>query len=240
MSQNGFSVVIAGIELELFRKEVKHLNLRIYPPDGVVHVTAPKRMSASVITRFVEAKTSWIIGHQNRMSLLPVQEELTYKTGEKHRFLGNMYSIEFEGTPGKSTAQFLPNRTLHIETRHCSNSDSIARLLRNVYRNELQSILDLLIPKWEARLGVRSKRIRIRLMRRKWGACRPFSGDIVFNLDLIKHPQKAIEYVVLHELAHLIEPSHNERFQRILSDHMPNWRVVEGMLNERVSRDISS
>ena len=82
-------------------------------------------------------------------------------------------------------------------------------------------------------MGVESTRIRIRLMKRKWGACRPHSGDIVFNLELIKYPEIAIEYVVLHELAHLIEPSHNARFKAVLSEHMPDWKAVEALLNNR-------
>jgi predicted metal-dependent hydrolase len=87
---------------------------------------------------------------------------------------------------------------------------------------------------------VKTKRIRIRLMKRKWGACRPHSGDIVFNLELIKYPEIAIEYVVLHELAHLIEPSHNARFKSILSHNMPDWKEVEGILNHRSQSDEQS
>ena len=232
------SFVISGIELELFRKDVKHLNLRIYPPSGVVRVTAPERMSMSSIVCFVEKKLPWIKKHKERISLLPEPMQMSYLEGEKHLFLGKMYAIEYRKAGGGSKAVFQSNRTLQIEVREGKDSSSVAGLIRTTYRRELQSILDNLVPKWENCLGVRSKRIRIRLMKRKWGACRPFSGDIVFNLDLMKYPAIAIEYVVLHELAHLIEPSHNLRFQQILSKHMPNWREVEGILNQRIPTEV--
>jgi predicted metal-dependent hydrolase len=91
------------------------------------------------------------------------------------------------------------------------------------------------IRAWSARLGVATQHIRIRAMKRKWGACRPRSGDIVLNLELAKHPPAAIDYVVLHELAHLLEASYGPRFQAILTEHMPDWRAVETALNGRVT-----
>ena len=102
-------------------------------------------------------------------------------------------------------------------------------------RDELQARLDELVPAWSARLGVATPTVRIRAMKRKWGACRPQRRDIVFNLELAKQPPAAIDYVVLHELAHLLEPSHGPRFQAILTEHMPDWRAVETALNGRVT-----
>lgn len=225
--------IIAGIEFELIRKRIKNMHLRIYPPDGAVRVSAPLRMSESSIARFVELKASWILKQQMRIQARPIQPELCYLSGEEHAFLGESYVLNVVATDGRSGVSFAANRTLQVQTKDPHNVESVSRLLRSAYRKELESRLNALVPKWEERMGVKSKRIRIRLMKRKWGACRPHSGDIVFNLELMKYPEIAIEYVVLHELAHLIEPSHNARFKGILTCHMPNWQEVEGILNQR-------
>jgi len=233
-------VIIAGIEVELVRKRIKHMHLRVYPPKGIVRVSAPLRVSSSSIEGFVASKAHWIRKHQARIESRPDPPELTFEEGEKHGFLGELYVLRIQRILGKSKVEFGSNLTLSVQSQRASAPDVVARLIHNAYRSELQSLLDDLVPKWEERMGVKSDRIRIRRMRRKWGACRPFSGDIVFNLELVKYPKIAIEYVVLHELAHLIEPSHNSRFQGILTLHMPNWRTVEEILNEKRPIEVSS
>jgi predicted metal-dependent hydrolase len=240
MTQNSVSLVVAGIELELIRKRIKNMHLRIYPPDGAVRVSAPLRMSQTAVTGFVESKASWIRKQQARIQARPIQPEMRFVSGELHDFLGESYVLHLEETDGRSAVAFGPDQSLHIKTRGPLKVEGIARLLRSAYRRELQARIDVLIPMWEQRMGVKTKRIRIRLMKRKWGACRPHSGDIVFNLELIKYPEIAIEYVVLHELAHLIEPSHNARFKSILSHNMPDWKEVEGILNHRSQSDEQS
>ena len=120
---------------------------------------------------------------------------------------------------------------LVVHARDPRDPAEVKRHIDRAYRRELQARLDALVPEWEQRLGVKTTKIRIRAMKRKWGACRTRTGDVVFNLELIKHPPRAIEYLVLHELAHLIEASHNARFQAILTEHMPDWREVEATLN---------
>ena len=124
---------------------------------------------------------------------------------------------------------------LVVNARDPHDAAEVQRHLERLQRRELQRRLDVLIPEWEERLGVRTTRIRIRAMKRKWGACRTSTGDVVFNRSLAAEPPRAIEYVVLHELAHLIEPSHDPRFQAILTEHMPDWRAVETALNGRVT-----
>ena len=118
-----------------------------------------------------------------------------------------------------------------MHARDAQDAAEVKRHIDRTYRRELQARLDALVPEWEQRLGVHTTKIRIRAMKRKWGACRTRTGDIVFNLELAKQTPRAIEYLVLHELAHLIEASHNARFQSILTEHMPDWRDVEATLN---------
>ena len=225
----------AGIEFELTRKRVKNINLRIHPPDGRVTVSAPLRMSEARIAAFVAAKADWIRHHQARIAALPPRPELRYETGEEHRFLGADHWLEVRPATGRRPGVEALEGRLLVHARDPLDRAEVKRHLDRLYRRELQARLDELVPAWSARLGVATPTVRIRAMKRKWGACRPQRRDIVFNLELAKQPPAAIDYVVLHELAHLLEPSHGPRFQAILSAHLPDWRAVETALNGRVT-----
>ena len=232
-------MVIAGIEIELIRKRVKNVNLRIHTPDGRVTVSAPRRTSEAFIAEFVAAKAPWIRKQQARIAAMPPRPELAYTHGEEHAFLGHPYPLEIYAAVGRPGAEFQSDgpaespeeSRLVVHARAPRDAAEIKRHIDRAYRRELQQRLDMLVPKWEQRLDVKTTKIRIRAMKRKWGACRTRTADIVFNLELIKHAPRAIEYLVLHELAHLIEASHNDRFQAILTEHMPDWREVEATLN---------
>ena len=226
----------AGIEFELTRKRVKNINLRIHPPDGRVMVSAPPRTSEAQIAVFVAAKADWIRRHQARIAAQPPRPELQYVTGEEHRFLGAVHVLEVRpatGRVGAAAVEAPPRLVVHARDPH--DAAEVQRHLERLQRRELQRRLDVLVPEWEQRLGVRTTRIRIRAMKRKWGACRTRTGDVVFNRNLAAEPPRAIEYLVLHELTHLIEPSHGPRFQAILTEHMPDWRTVETALNGRLT-----
>ena len=231
----------AGIEFDLTRKRVKNINLRIHPPDGRVTVSAPLRMSEAQIAAFVAAKADWISRHQASIAAQPPRPELRYVTGEEHRFRGMAHVLEVlrangrvGAEPAEAAAPEGPAR-LVVHARDPHDAAEVQRHLERLERRELQSRLDVLVPEWEERLGVRTTRIRVRAMKRKWGACRMRTGDVVFNRSLAAETPRAIEYLVLHELAHLIEPSHGPRFQAILTEHMPDWRAVETALNGRVT-----
>ena len=237
----------AGIEFELTRKRVKNINLRIHPPDGRVTVSAPPRTSEAQIAAFVAAKAPWIRKQQARIAAMPPRPELTYTHGEEHAFLGHPYPLEIYAAAGRPGAEFQSDfqaddpaeppeePRVVVHARDPRDPAEVKRHIDRAYRRELQARLDVLVPEWEERLGVRTTNIRIRAMKRKWGACRTRTGDIVFNRSLAAEPLRAIDYVVLHELAHLIEPSHGPRFQAVLTEHMPDWRAVETELNGRVT-----
>ena len=226
-----------GIEFELTRKRVKNINLRIHPPDGRVTVSAPLRTSKAQIAAFVAAKADWIRRHQAHLAAQPPRPELLYVTGEERRFLGTVHVLEVQpanGRVGAEPAEADAEAPARLVV-HARDPLDAAEVQRHLERLELQRRLDALVPEWEERLGVRTTRIRIRAMKRKWGVCSTRTGDIVFNRSLAAEPPRAIEYLVMHELAHLIEPSHGPRFQAILTEHMPDWRAVETALNGRVT-----
>jgi predicted metal-dependent hydrolase len=192
------------------------------------------RTSEAYIARFIHSKASWIHKQQTRIAAAPPrppQPTISYTAGEQHRFQGEPCVLQLEQIAGRPRVIFQPaDRTISIQARDL-RPDSVERQLKRAYRQELQSLLDQYIPQWQLALDVKADTVRIRAMKRKWGACRPRIADLVFNLELIKYPLICTSYVVLHELAHLIEASHNARFQAILTEHMPDWREVEAMLN---------
>jgi predicted metal-dependent hydrolase len=187
------------------------------------------------------AKADWIRRHQARIAAQSPRPKLRYVTGEEHRFLGTAHVLEVRPATGRvgaaaigaATHEAPPRLVVHARDPH--DAAEVQRHLECLQRRELQRRLDALVPEWEERLGVRTTRIRIRAMKRKWGACRTRTGDVVFNRSLAAEPPRAIEYLVLHELAHLIESSHGPRFQAILTEHMPDWRAVESALNGKVT-----
>lgn len=228
-------MTVDGIEIEVVRKRVKNVNLRVLLPDGAVRLSAPHRTSEAFIAQFVTAKASWIRKQQQRIAELPPPASLRFEEGETHLFLGKPCALQVRSTSGRATVVFDTDLGLiRMQLREPDDLAAKTRLLARGYRRELQAHLDTFVPQWEGLLGVQSTKIRIRAMKRKWGACRPRSGDMVFNLELAKHPPESISYVVLHELAHLIEPSHNARFWSIVAHHMPHWKSVQEELNGKV------
>ena len=181
-------MVIDGIEIELIRKRVKNVNLRIHTPDGRVTVSAPRRTSEAFIAEFVAAKAPWIRKQQARIAAMPPRPELTYTHGEEHAFLGHPYPLEIYAAAGRPGAEFQSGfqsslqsddpaespeePRLVVHARDPRDPAEVKRHIDRAYRRELQTRLDELVPEWEQRLGVKTTKIRIRAMKRKWGACR--------------------------------------------------------------------
>ncbi len=172
--------VVGGLSVQVTRKRVRNLTLRIHPPDGQVRLSAPLRASEAFILRFVEEKLPWIERHRARIASLP--------------------------PPLPATA------------------------LTTAQREEMKRLLPPLIGKWEHALGVRVAQWGIKRMKTRWGTCNPRARRIWLNLELMRFPPECLDYVVLHEVAHLVEQGHGERFKAILSLHMPDWKARRARL----------
>ena len=207
-----------------------------------LQVTSPSEIELSLSAADAQERFTGLVDRGTaaspRIAAQPPRPELRYVTGEEHRFLGTAHVLEVRPATGRVGAQVdgtASQPRLVVHARDSQDAAEVQRHLERLQRRELQRRLDALVPEWEERLGVRTTTIRIRAMKRKWGACLTRTGDIVFNRNLAAEPPRAIDYVVLHELAHLIEPSHGPHFQAILTEHMPDWRAVETELNGRVT-----
>lgn len=221
---------IEGLEIEVERKKIKNIYLRVYPPDARVHISAPNRLSISSIRDFAHSKLDWII---NRMIIVLEREkkyQKEFREGEYHYLFGKKYYLNLIYENKSPKAEIIDNK-INLYTKEESFLEERETILREFYRKELRNILPSLINKWEDIMNLEINLWDIRKMKTIWGSCNPSKKKIMFNLELAKKPIHCIEYIVVHELAHLIERSHNARFKSILDNYLPEWKELKKELN---------
>lgn len=222
--------VIGGIEVELVEKRVKRLSLRVYPPDGRVRLTVPRGTSRSVVWQTVLDRTEWIRGHQRRFRALPQPETTDYVSGETHYVAGEPKLLQLR-TGARKGVELTSDTLLLYATPACGPADREARL-DEWYRRRLQNELPELVARWAQELGVPPPETRVKRMRTRWGSCNPRARRIWLNLALARRRPELLEYVVVHELAHLLVADHGPRFKALMSRHLPHWRQLDAELDE--------
>lgn len=220
---------VNGIAIIITRKRIKNLHLRVYPP-GDVHISAPLCIDLDPICRFVTSNLSWIRQQQQRIQTQPRQSPKDYIDRESHYLWGKRYLLRLVETNQPPKLDIQPD-TLLLQIRPGSDQAHRQAIMDTAQRQLLQQAIGPLIAKWEAKLGVSVASFTVRKMKTKWGSCSPQSRRICFNLDLIQKPPICLEYVVVHELVHLLEPSHNHRFKALMDQFMPQWRSHRDALN---------
>ncbi|MGC1182428.1 M48 family metallopeptidase [Legionella sp.] len=224
-----------GIAIELLRKPVKNINLRIYPPDGLIKVSAPLKFSERLIQQTLERKKTWILEQRERIRSRSIHENPMIQTGVTIPFMGKDYLLIIEEHHGPTHIK-INDTLLHCYLQpNCSQAQRRA-ILDNWYRQQMTSLLPDLIQHWQAIVEVKVAQWGIKKMKTRWGSCNTKVARIWLNLNLIKKPQKCLEYVLVHELVHLLEASHNKRFYQLMSTFMPQWRDYEYLLDGRVFR----
>lgn len=228
------TMTVDGISIDIERKSVKYLRLAVRRPDGRVRVSAPRRMSEESIRGFILLKLPWIKKKRELFSCLKVLPLKEYVSGESHFFLGESYGLRVVPILGRESVQHVEAREglLLLYAQEDATKEKKEAILRAWYRERLASVLKDLVGLWEEKLDVKVDSMEIRLMKSRWGTCYKARGKVLFNLKLAEKPLRCVEYVVAHELAHLIEANHSERFKRILDTHLPQWRALRKELNE--------
>jgi predicted metal-dependent hydrolase len=227
-------VVLAGLEVELVRKEIKNLHLAVYPPDGRIRLAAPIKTDISTLEVYIASKIPWIRKQQRAIDRQPRQSNRLFEERESHFFQGRRYLLRIaEQVQGKKPeVRIFRKKFLELRVQQPDSFEMKRNVVESFYRAELRKTLDELIPIWEARMGVTAAKWRIKSMKTKWGSCNPDTGNLLFNLELAKQPIECVEYVVALELAHLLERTHNGVFQAFLNQHLPNWRLLRERLAE--------
>lgn len=224
---------VAGIPIEVRRKRIKNLHLYVKPPDGHVLVTAPLSMSDATIERFVRTKADWLQKHVARCQSRPRPEKLAYQTGETLMVWGRPYALLVRHGGRASVA--LSGTTAVLTVRPASAAGQREKIVREWYRGMLKAEIERRMPAWETATGLRAKSWQTKAMSTRWGTCNPKTGKLWFNVHLAEKPPECLEYIIVHELLHLIERKHNARFYGLMDTYMPGWKTVRALLNGKIA-----
>lgn len=223
---------VNDIEIEVERKPIKNLHLAVYPPDGRVHVSAPEDYSEEQISLFVLKKWTWLLEKRKETTSYVVQDEREYISGEAHYYKGDLYRLKVVRDNTCTHHVEIQGDYIVVYVYERTTKENIASLLWSWYRDQLTPTMTQLVDKWERILDVKVKEWTIQQMQSSWGKAHKDTGKIMFNLQLAKKPLGCIEYVVAHELTHLIEQNHTDRFRHILGTYLPGWQSLKEQLNE--------
>ncbi len=232
MTQSTHFIEVDGIPVEVVRKRIKHINLRVYPPDGRVRLAAPLRTDEATVRQMVSSRLEWIQRQRVRLMGHPQQGEPTMLPGEAHWFLGRRYHLDIRENSSRRGVHLQGDSALELHTRGSADTNRRAALLQAWYRQQMQVLLPELIARWEPVVDVRIAECRIKRMKTRWGSCNIAARRIWLNLELIKRPIMSLEYVLMHEMTHLLERYHNTRFYSLMDDFMPEWRIHRHALDQ--------
>jgi predicted metal-dependent hydrolase len=221
---------LGGLHISFTRKAVKHAHLSVHPPSGEVTLVAPTGTRLEVARAYAISRLSWIRSQQAKLQQQAREAPRRFVARESHYVWGRRYLLQIveKDAPPQVT---LDHKRLRMQLRPGSTPEQRARLLHEWHKRQLHAAVPPLIHKWEQRLGVTVNNYYLQRMKTKWGSCNHRAGNIRLNTELVKKPLDLLDYVVLHEMAHLIEPAHNTRFMEILAAHYPGWREARDELN---------
>lgn len=221
---------LGNISIEVFKKDIKNIHLSVYPPEGSVRISAPERMEMDTIRVFALSKLRWIKEQQEKFRQQEREAPRDYLNMESHYYNGQRYLMEIHESPGPMKVELSANK-MHVYVRPGTNTDRIKTLVDEWYRSQLKDRIPKLIEKWEPNIGVTVRDFGVKKMKTKWGTCNSEAARIWLNLELAKKPPLCLEYIVVHEMIHILEPTHNKRFRTIMNYHMPNWKQHRDELN---------
>ena len=224
------TLTISNIPIQVIRKPIKNLHLAVYPPDGQVRISAPLRITDDAIRLLVVNRLQWIKKQQAKFEAQPRQTEREVVSGESHYLWGQRYRLDVTYQTGKPTLQFKGNylyMTLPPQTSQVARST----LLANYYRQVLKQRIPELLAKWQPLIGVVVNDWGVKRMKTKWGSCNISEKRIWLNLELAKKSPECLEFVIVHELVHLLERYHNARFYLLMDQFLPKWPHYRTQLN---------
>lgn len=221
---------LGDVAVDLVFKDIKNIHLSVYPPTGRVRIAAPSRMNIETIRAFAISKLGWIRQHQNKFEEQVRETPREYLDRESHYLWGRRFLLDIHEVDEKSSLK-IGHQKFHLRLIKGSTSAHAAELLDDMYRREIKSAVEVLRHKWQKILNVEAGQVYIQRMKTRWGSCNPSKGNIRINLELAKKPEICLEYIFLHEMCHLFEPTHNANFISLMDRHMSNWRVIRQQLN---------
>jgi len=223
-------IQIGDLVVDVIFKDIKNVHLSVHPPTGRVRIAAPNRMKLDTIRVYAISKLDWIKKNQDKMQAQERETPREYLNRESHYVWGKRYLLKVQEAAQIPSVELKHSQIL-LTVRPGSNTEKKEAILSAWYRDEVRKAADPLIEAWEKKLQVRSAQCYVQRMKTKWGSCNPSTHSIRLNSDLAKKPRECLEYIVVHELIHLLEPSHNARFTSLMDKFMPNWKHIREELN---------
>ncbi len=231
MSTESHQIIVHGLAVQIVRKPIKNLHLGVYPPHGRVRVAAPLRVSNDAVRLAVISRLGWIKRQQANFAAQPRQSQREMVQGESHYFLGQRYRLRVLEHHGASRVELHNKATIDLYVRPQTNATQREQALQRWYRGQLKALIPPLLEKWQPVIGVRVADWGIKKMKTKWGSCTHSARRLWLNLELAKRSAQCLEYIVVHEMVHLLERHHNDRFRAMMDQFMPQWRSRREELN---------
>lgn len=225
-------ITVSNITIDVVRKDIKNLHLGVYPPTGRVRIAAPLKVTNEAVRLFAVSKIAWIKKHKRGFEKQERQSLREYVTGESHYFNGKRYLLNVITDTGPLKVHVRHKYIdLHVKENHTPTQR--AAVLNKFYRNYLKEVVPGIIAKAEKALGVKLEEYSIKQMKTKWGTCNIEEKRIWLNLELAKKNIESIEYIIVHEMVHLLERHHNEKFIAYMDKFMPHWKFYKEELNKQ-------
>lgn len=224
-------IEIGEISVEVTRKNIKNVHLSVHPPEGRVTLSAPQATRLEVARAYAISKLGWIRQQQEVLRAQARETPRAFIERESHYLWGRRHLLRVVKRDAKPTVS-IDHRQITLSVRPGSDQTKRAAVIHEWHKSLLHAFIPTLISKWEPKLGVEVKRYFLQRMKTKWGSCTPKLGHIRLNTELVKKPKDLVEYVVVHEMVHLLEPTHSDRFVALLNEHLPGWREARAELNE--------
>ena len=230
MSTASAYLTVRGIDIDVIFKDIKNLHIGVYPPFGRVRVAAPTRLNADDVRLAVVQRLSWIKKQRAQLRAASRQSEREMVAGESHYVWGVRHRLKVVEQPGRSHLELKGRRlTLYMPTD--LSPERRRAVLDRWYRAQLLNVIPTLIAKWEPILATTVPGWSLRRMKTKWGTCSRETGQLRFNVELAKKHPDCLEYVIVHEMTHLLERNHTERFTTLMDGFLPDWRARRDLLN---------
>jgi len=233
------AIAVNGLTISITRKRIKNCHLRVCPPHGEVRVTIPLALQDAALHSLIASRLDWIKRQQEKFKnyIVPSSQEMV--SGESHYFLGQACVLNI--IPGRGVGRVVlrnqnsaDSAVLEMHVRESTTKIYRQKLLQSWYREQMLVIVPPLLERWQKELGVQASDWGVKKMKSKWGSCHTRRKNIWLNLELMKAEPRCLEYVLVHELVHLLEPSHNKNFKALMDQFMPGWRLLKTELNKTV------
>lgn len=232
MNTNLYQITIGQLVINVVKKDIKNIHLGVYPPDGNIRIATPLKVNDDRVRLFAISKLPWIKKQQAKFQAQSRQSPREFVSGESHYFQGRRYLLNVIYHQSSPKVIINNNTNIHLFVREHSTLEQRQKVMTEWYRQQLKAQIPTLLHKWQSITGLMPNDWGIKQMKTKWGSCNITDKRIWLNVELAKKPQHCLEYVIVHELVHLLERNHNELFIAYMDKFMPQWTIYKEELNQ--------